>query len=120
MRASEIHKSRSAQMAELTEREAEEMLSDIKKSYQLAAEAIHADGIIPSGEVMYEMVKCGIPKVHRDTFHASLGIGRYALGLTWYATLTGRDIMNNQFAQLDEESSDDERAIAKQCVKEVV
>lgn len=99
---------------------AEEMLADIKKSYQLAAEAIHADGIIPSGEVMYEMVKRGIPKVHRDTYHASLGLGRYALGLTWYTTLTGRDIMNNQFMQLDEENSDEERTLAKQCVREVV
>ena len=101
-------------------RNAEEMLADVRKSYRLAAEAIHADGIIPSGEVMYEMVKRGIPKVHRDTFHASLGLGRYALGLTWYAMLTGRDIMNNQFMQLDEETSEEERTLAKQCVRKVV
>lgn len=99
---------------------AEEMLADVRKSYQLAADAIHADGIIPSGEVMYEMIKRGIPKVHRDTFHASLGLGRYALGLTWYAALTGRDIMNNPFMQLDEETSDEERALAKQCVRDLV
>ena len=57
------------------------MLQDVRVSYHKAAEDIRADGIIPSGEVMLEMVKRGIEKVHRDPIHAKLGIGRYALGL---------------------------------------
>lgn len=28
--------------------------------------------------------------MHRDTYHADLGIGRYLLGLTWYKALTGK------------------------------
>ena len=99
---------------------AADMLADVKRSYQLAAEDINADGIIPSGEVMYEMVAHGIEKVHRDTFHASKGLGRYALGLTWYSKLTGNDIMDNPFAELDEETPAEEMQIAKECVRDVL
>lgn len=97
-----------------------EMLSDVKRSYKLAAEAVHADGIILSGEVMYELVRRGVKNVHRDNLHASLGLGRYALGLTWYASLTGRDIMSNKFSELDEETSDEEILIAKECVRDIM
>ena len=34
--------------------------------------------------------------------------------------MKGRDIMNNPFMQLDEETSDEERALAKQCVRDLV
>ena len=67
-----------------------DMLDKIKESYTLAAKEIKADGIIPSGAVMMEAIDSGIGKVHRDTFHADLGIGRYLLGLTWYTSLTGK------------------------------
>lgn len=96
------------------------MLEDIKQSYKLAAEDICADKIIPSGEVMYALTTHGIEKVHRDTFHASRGLGRYALGLTWYAALTGNDVMDNTFAELDEEASAEEMQIAKECVREIL
>lgn len=99
---------------------ASDMLADIRKAYQMAADDVHADGIIPSGEVMYEMVKRGIRKVHRDSFHAKFGIGRYALGLTWYMKLTGCDIMKNTFTELDEEATDIEMQIAKECIRDVV
>lgn len=99
---------------------AEDMLKDIRMAYRKAAEDIGADGIIPSGEVMYEMVKRGIEKVHRDTSHAKLGIGRYALGLTWYAALTGNDVMDNQFAELMEPVTEEELQIAKECVRDIV
>jgi hypothetical protein len=42
----------------------------------------------------------GLPP-HRDTFHASLGAGRYALGLLWFAMLTKRSIDDGSFADLD-------------------
>lgn len=79
------------------------MFKDIKKSYQLASDAINADFIIPSGEVMQKLIELKIGKAHRDTSHASYGIGRYALGLIWYKTLTGNDITNNTFSDFDEE-----------------
>ena len=96
-----------------------EMLDDIVKSYQKAVEHIGADFIIPSGEVFGAMLENGIEKIHRDTFHASLGLGRYALGLIWYKTLTGNDVLENPFCDFDEEVSAEQLVIAKKCVQEV-
>ena len=62
----------------------------------------------------------GIPKVHRDTFHASLGAGRYLLALCWFATLTGRDITANSFTDFDKPVTADEREIVISAVNEVV
>ena len=96
-----------------------EMLRDIVSAYQRAAEHIGADLVIPSGEVFGAMLEAGIETVHRDSFHASLGLGRYALGLLWYRVLTGNDVAGNTFADLDVEASAAEIAIAKKCVTEV-
>lgn len=93
-----------------------EMLDDIVKSYQKAVEHIGADFVIPSGEVFGAMLENRIEKIHRDTFHASLGLGRYALGLAWYRFLTGNDITENTFNNFDEEVSAEQIAIAKKCV----
>lgn len=96
-----------------------EMLSDIVTAYKTAANHIGADYIIPSGEVFGAMLENGIEKIHRDTFHASLGLGRYALGITWYRFLTGKEITDNTFADLDEAVSAEQLAIAKRCVNMV-
>lgn len=96
-----------------------EMLKDIINAYKIAAEHIGADFIIPSGEVFGAMLENGIEKVHCDTVHANLGIGRYALGLTWYRFLTGKDIEGNSFNDFDEEVSAEQIAIAKKCVMEI-
>lgn len=97
-----------------------DMLNDIKSAYNNAVKDINADGIIRSGEVMYKLLENGIEKVHRDTFHASRGLGRYTQGLMWYATLTGNSIDDINFADFDEPVSDEEIAIAKKSVKEVI
>ena len=104
---------------ELNYRDYKEMLGDIVKSYRKAAERIHADYIIPSGEVFGAILENGIEKIHRDTFHASLGLGRYALGLTWYKILTGNDILGNTFCDFDEVIPAEQIMIAKKCVHEV-
>lgn len=96
-----------------------DMFNDIECAYKKAAEAIEADFIIPSGEVFQSLIENGIKKVHRDTFHASCGLGRYALGLTWYAFLTGRGVKSNSFNSFDEEISQKEIYIAKKCVEEI-
>ena len=96
-----------------------EMLGDIVNAYQEAAKHIGADYLIPSGEVFGAMFDNGIEKLHRDPIHASLGLGRYALGLIWYKTLTGNDISDNTFCKLDEDVSAEQIAIAKKCVTEV-
>ena len=91
------------------------MLRDVKSAYTAAATAIQADGIIPCGTAMANAVSMDMP-VHRDTFHASYGAGRYLLALTWYKTLTGKDISNNDFDAFDEPVSDKEREIVIKAV----
>ncbi len=77
-----------------------DMLRDIVASYKKAAALIRADGIIPCGHAMMAAIEQGVT-VHRDTFHASFGAGRYLLGLTWYMTLTGNSA-GNRIVELDE------------------
>ena len=96
-----------------------DMFKDIKVTYEKAAQEINADFIIPSGEIFQKLIEAGIEKVHRDTFHASLGLGRYALGLLWYSVLSGNDVKNNTFCDFDEEISKEDIKIAKQCVAEI-
>ena len=96
-----------------------EMLHDIIKTYRTAAEHIGADYIIPSGEVFGDLLENGIEKIHRDTFHASFGLGRYALGLIWYKTFTGNDVSENTFCDFDEEISAEQIEVAKKCVHKV-
>ena len=96
-----------------------DMFNDVKKAYAQAAEAINAAGIIPAGELINAMCAKGF-KMHRDTFHLSMGIGRYAVGLLWYAYLTGKDITDNSFNKFDVEVTDEEIAAAKMTVKEIL
>lgn len=96
----------------------EDILSSIVKAYDKAAQAISADGIIRSGELFANLLQNGIERIHRDTFHASLGLGRYALGLLWYHTLCKRDIENNDFSDFDESVSIENINIVKKCVSQ--
>ena len=94
----------------------ETMQQAVRDSYKKAVEEIHADGIIPSGEAILNAIKTGI-KIHRDGFHASFGLGRYILALTWYKTLTGADISNIPFDDFDEPITPEEKKIAIESVK---
>ena len=69
---------------------------------------------------MGKLLEHGIPKVHRDTYHAGLGLGRYALGLLWYRILTGNCVGDNTFADPDEPIPPEAYAIAKKCVDSIV
>jgi hypothetical protein len=95
---------------------ANDMFKDVCKAYENAANAIKADGIIPCGQAMFNATEFGIQKIHRDTFHASLGAGRYLLALTWYKALTGNDITDNVFDDFDEPVSSTERQIVIKAV----
>ena len=99
---------------------AQEMFEDIRSAYAAAAKAIKADGLIPCGTVMLKALSLGIKKIHRDTFHASLGTGRYLLGLTWYKVLTGKDVSKNDFNEFDEPVTEEERAIVINAVNAIV
>ncbi len=107
-----------------------DMYNDVAAAYKKAAEDINADFTIPSGTLFEELLNSGFEKVHRDTFHASYGAGRYALGLLWYVFLTGNGIDTNQFSDFTEEVNDidvkitkpvtdTEIAIVKGCVKKL-
>lgn len=96
-----------------------DMFNDIKLSYEKAAKDIDADFIIPSGELFLSLLASGVEKIHRDTYHASLGLGRYSLGLLWYAAITKNDVKDNTFSDFDEEISDLQIKIAKKCVGEI-
>ena len=98
---------------------AKEMLTAACDAYDLAAQKISADGIIPCGRAMMAAIELGIGRVHRDTYHASLGVGRYLLALCWYKTLTGRDISCNAFDELDEPITALERELAIRAVNAV-
>lgn len=91
---------------------AEEMYGEIVNAYNECFNDLGADGIIPSGRAMMNAIKLGMEKVHRDTVHASRGVGRYLLALTWYKYLTGKDISNNKFDSFEEPVTEWEREIA--------
>lgn len=107
----------SAKLAGVNYTDHRDMFADLKKAYELAAEKIDADGIIPSGQLFQNMLANGFEKVHRDTFHASYGAGRYALGLLWYRMLTGADVTDNPFCDFDEEVTQEEIDTIKKLVQ---
>lgn len=96
-----------------------DMLTDIVKAYDEAVAEIKADGIIKSGELIYSLYANGLSPVWRDSGHVSYGIGRLAVGLLWYKTLTGKDINENNFCDTDEPVSSEELAIIKKCVDNI-
>ena len=53
----------------------------------------------------------------REPFHASLGVGRYALGLLWFKLFTGKSTLSNGFSVFDEPVSERDLEIAHKCVE---
>ncbi len=98
---------------------ANEMRNAVIATYEEVASEIAADGLIPSGRLLGALLENGIEKVHRDTYHASRGLGRYALALLWYSVLTGSSVADNAFCDFDEAISEEEIAIAKKCVEAI-
>ena len=95
------------------------MFRDIEVAYKKASEDLGIP-IIPCGEAFQDAIAKGIGKLHRDTFHASLGIGRYILGGVWYQTLTGNSMTENTFSDFDEDVTKDDIEIAKKSVFELL
>ena len=98
-------------------RGAEYMLDGIRESYRLAKQEIGAEGIIPSGELMELLRLNGAEGIYRDTFHAGYGLGRYAIALLWFKLFSGRSVLNNSFAELDEAVSQKDLKIARECAE---
>ena len=104
----------SERIARVNFKTCEEMNLAAKAAYKKAAERIGADGIIPAGDCMMNLEKMGLAP-HRDTFHADLGYGRYAIALTWYGYLTGNDVMENKFKDFDVSVTENEIKAAKEA-----
>lgn len=96
---------------------AKQMLNDIISANQKVANELKVDKIIKSGELLGKILDSGIEKIHRDTFHATLGLGRYALGLLWYKTLTGNSVLNNSFNDFDEPVDNESVELVKNIVE---
>ena len=96
-----------------------EMFNDVKDSYKKAAKSINASGIIPGGEVLMNLLNNGIKKIHRDTFHATYGVGRFALALCWYQFFTNKDINDISFNEFDDPVTEEEIKIVKKVVTDV-
>lgn len=95
------------------------ILDMIVSSYAKAAKEINADGLIPSGELFKSLFDHGIKKLHRDKYHATLGCGRYALGLLWYRVICGKSVLGNTFRDFDEAVGEKEIKTVKKCVEAV-
>ena len=91
------------------------MYNDLHDAYQKAAKDVGADKVIPSGTMFHELIGKGFA-VHRDSLHASYGMGRYALALLWFHVLTGKDVTDNTFNAFDAEVSPEEIEAVKKCV----
>ena len=96
----------------------EEMFAQVEKAYEKAYKMISADGLIPAGKAMLQRSKAGLP-VHRDTYHANLGAGRYLLALVWFKYLTGYDISANDFGEFDGTVTDEQRKAVSDSVNAV-
>ena len=93
-----------------------DMFCDLKASYEQAAEDLGGLRIIQSGQAFQNALEYGINNLHRDTFHASLGVGRYILGAVWYEFFTGNSIENTTFRDFDEPVSEELLKTAKKCI----
>ena len=95
------------------------MYRDLRDAYDRAAQAIGGARLLPCGEALIRLARRGI-KHHRDTFHASYGLGRYTLGLVWYEMLLGRPAIGNALREFDEEITEDGIRAAQECAHEAV
>ena len=97
------------------------MLQAILPAYEQAKEQISAAGMIPDGEVMGALMACREEsEVYRDAIHASYGLGRYALALTWFATLTGKALDGVTFDDFDAPVTKEQMDAAKEIVANVM
>lgn len=94
------------------------MYRDLKDAYDKAAASLGAR-LIPCGEAFIRLYRRGI-KHHRDTFHASYGLGRYTLALVWYETLLGKPAIGNALREFDEEITEEGIRAAQECAHEAV
>lgn len=94
-----------------------DMSIDVKDAYRKAAKDVKADLTIPACELFSRLSNTELEGLRRNSFNASRGIGRYALGLLWYSTLTGRSVLDNGFSEFDEPIDNDTVKFIKKNVE---
>lgn len=104
---------------EMGYKDQKDMFDDLKSAYQKAATELGGLKIIPGGECFQKALSKNVTNLHRDTYHASLGIGRYLLGLVWYKALSGRSVLDNTFCDFDEPIDTGIIPVLKRCAEEV-
>jgi hypothetical protein len=97
-----------------------EMSECSRRAYQLAAEKINADGLIPATVAMSELQSRIGDAAYRDGLHASAGIGRFMLALLWYGYIFKKDIEGIGFNDFDVDITDEEIKIAEECAKKAL
>ncbi len=95
----------------------EDMFKAVQLCYREFAKQIDADGIIPSGAAMISAYRENSEIVHRDTFHASLGFGRYMLGLLWFLCLFGKGTQIEHIDSFDVPVSNEEIQLAERIAR---
>lgn len=98
----------------------EDMIPAVRSCYERAAEAVSAQGIIPSMEAMNRLYDAVGEKIYRDGFHASLGQGRYLLACVWFLTFFRKPLEGNSFRDFDAEVTEEEVLLAQKIAKETV
>ena len=91
-----------------------EMYRRLIDAYEMASALINAP-LIPAGEVI-QYLRENVPEfdytvtgrsLNRDGYHLDLIYGRFAAALTWYGTLTGRDVRQVNFVPYVDERKGD-------------
>lgn len=98
----------------------EDMYNALSVCYDKMAQAIDTALMIPSGDVVEALIRNGITAPHRDGYHLSLGAGRLAVALLWYSLFSGEDPYEVNLPALDVPTTDEEIAIVRKSVAEVL
>lgn len=96
-----------------------QMYQDIEKSYKKASESIHSDGIIPCGKLINALHGEKGLAIHRDGYHLSYGLGRYAAGLLWFKVLYGETPSEISDFDLDEPINSEHKKILFDVLKQI-
>jgi len=98
-----------------------DMYNAIHAAYAQAIAEVKPDVVIPSAPTVCRLLAEGFERFHDvDGHHASLGEGRYALGLVWYKALTGRSVTGNTFRDFDVDVSEENVAYLQRIVDDVI
>jgi hypothetical protein len=97
-----------------------DMYKDLHSVNEKMSALIHADLVISCATVLNQALEKGLVGFYDDGHHASLGIGRYLMGLVWYKSFTGRSVTGNTFRDFDVPVSEDEVLFAQALVDKMI